>query len=106
MLTQELLDLLDEPMIERERVYDTKLLKLPKYKEHVVDNIHYLDETVSVNQFMQETNFDSIGHYDPETYTIVCYVEHKYLEDLVNKHSNLPRFGTDYRDGMPEVMFG
>ena len=102
MLTQELLDLLDEPSVER--VYDPKLLKLPKYKEHIEGNIHYLEETVSVEQFKKETNFDSFGYYDPTTNSVVCYVEFKYWEDLVRNHNNLPRFNTIYEDGLPEVV--
>ena len=102
MLSQEILDLLNEPPVEK--VYDPKLLKLPKYKEHIEGNIHYLDEAVTVEQFTKETNFDSTGFYNPTTKNVVCYVEFKYWEDLYDKHDNLPKFDTVYDDGLPEVV--
>lgn len=102
MLTQEILDLLNEPPIEK--VYDPKLLKLPKYKEHLEGNIHYLDEAVSVDQFKRETNCDSSGFYEPSTNNVVCYVESKYWEDLIGKHVGMPKFITYYDDGLPQVV--
>ena len=105
MLTQEALDLLNEPKIKK--VYDPAILKLPAYKEHLEGNIHYLDVDVTLEQFKNDTNFDGAICYRVNDDRVIGYVEDDFWDELCIKFREIEgmKFASMYyEDGLPEVV--